>query len=365
MRTCGFYYDGVSSDRVAVELRLAPGLLEIRGQGVDIAAPLSSVIVVESMNEERNVLRFADGGMCVFGDALFWNRVAAAQGKRKGPSLVRRWEKSLKLAAAALLIMAVLLFTAVRYGVPWLSHKVAYMIPPEIEKRLGQETLSMLDKLVFKPSDLPEEDMERLRLVFQDVALEASLGDNSLILFRKGGRLGANALALPSGIVVMTDELVKLAGDDMELASVMAHEAGHVQGRHGLRYLLQNSLTVLVVSAAIGDVAAISSLAATAPTLLINAKYSRDFEREADDATVRYLTSRGISPQKFADMLGRLEGDFERKRKEAAETGKNAEEEKGSAQPKKKALRAESYLSSHPPVEERIRRLPVSRQDGS
>ena len=319
MHTHGFYYDGLSSDRVMVEMSLAPGLLSIRGPEVDIAIPLASVAIVETMGKGRNVLRFADGGQCVFEDASFLDLVAAAQGRRKGPSFIRRWEKSLKLAVTALLIVTTVVAATVRYGVPWLSHKVAFMVPPEIEKRLGEDVLETLDKFFFEPSGLPEEDMERLRLVFDDVAREAALGANARILFRKGGMLGANALAIPSGIVVMTDELVRLADDDQEIAAVMAHEAGHARGRHGMRHLLQNSMTVLLVSATIGDLASISSLAATAPTFLINAKYSRDFEREADDAAARYLSSRDIPLQKFADILGRLEAGYNTKSESRAD----------------------------------------------
>ena len=49
---------------------------------------------------------------------------------------------------------------------------------------------------------------------------------------RSGEALGANALALPSGIVIMTDDLVALAKSDDEIGAVMAHELGHVRGRH-------------------------------------------------------------------------------------------------------------------------------------
>ena len=48
--------------------------------------------------------------------------------------------------------------------------------------------------------------------------------------FRHGGYIDANAFALPSGIIVMTDELVELAKSDDELISVLAHEIGHVRG---------------------------------------------------------------------------------------------------------------------------------------
>ncbi|MCL2102873.1 MAG: M48 family metallopeptidase [Syntrophorhabdaceae bacterium] len=363
MRAYGFYYDGLSSDRVLVEAYMASGLLVINGPGVAITAPLAAINIEEAVGGGRSVIRFADGGMFAFDDTAFSDMVFAARGKRT-MSTVSRMEKSLYLSITALLIVAAIVTVAVRYGVPLLSHRVAFLVPPDIEKRLGEETLATLDKFVFKQSDLPEEDAERLRLVFHDVALEASFEDNARLLFRKGGSLGANAVAIPSGIVVMTDELVVLAGDDMEIASVMAHEIGHVRERHGLRHLLQNSFTALIVSAAIGDLASISSLAATAPTLLINAKYSRDFEREADAATALYLYNRDIPVQKFVDMLERLEADHKLKTKEKEN---NAEAEAENKE-KSEFSKIGSYLSSHPPVRERIKEVKklesTFRQDG-
>ena len=316
MRTDGFYYDGLSSHRVQVEVYLVSGGVMIHGPGVDIKAPLASVTLEEAVGGGRSVLRFADGGMCAFDDAPFADQVSVAQGKRVGLSRISRWERSLFLSIVALLIVAAVVAVAVRYGVPALSRRVAFIIPLDVEKRLGEEVLAALDKVVFKPSGLPEESIERLSVAFHDVAQGTSIGDNARILFRKGGRLGANAVAIPSGIVVMTDELVLLAQDDWEIAAVMAHEAGHIRGRHSMRHLLQNSMTALIVSAAIGDFTSVSSMAAAAPTLLINAKYSRDFEREADAESARYLLSRGVSWRKFADMLERLEADHERKIKE-------------------------------------------------
>jgi len=325
---------------------------------VYFTAPLASISVEEAVGGGRGVIRFENGGMFAFENASFSDRVIAIQGKRKTMSaVVGRWEKSLFLAVMALLIVVAVVAVAVRYGVPALSHRVAFLIPPDVEKRLGEESLAMIDKFVFKPSDLPEETAERLRLVFHDVAQGTSIGDNARILFRRGGMLGANAVAIPSGIVVMTDELVLLAHDDWEIAAVMAHEAGHIRERHGLRHLLQNSMTALLVSATIGDLASISSLAASAPTLLINAKYSRDFEREADTAAARYLLSRDISVRKFTDILERLGADHERRNREEPSRTERRGKEKSSWQ---------SYISSHPPIRERVRELESTfRRDGS
>ena len=77
--------------------------------------------------------------------------------------------------------------------------------------------------------------------------------------------------------------------------------------------------------AALGDIDSASSLAAAIPVLLVQAKHSRDFEREADAYARQWLRDHGLPESRFDSMLCRLE-------------------DAGSAAP---------YLSTHPPREER------------
>ena len=144
--------------------------------------------------------------------------------------------------------------------------------------------------------------------------------------------IGANALALPSGTIIVTDDLVTLARDDREIFGVLAHEAGHVDHRHGLRNILQNSIVGLVVAWFIGDV---SSIAAAAPTALLEASYSRELEREADMYAVEVLRTNGIPVRHFAEILRRLDVDS------------------GGSE----ISRAFDYLSSHPATSERLQQL--------
>jgi Zn-dependent protease with chaperone function len=148
-------------------------------------------------------------------------------------------------------------------------------------------------------------------------------------------------MALPSGIVVITDGLVDLAKNDEELTAVLAHELGHVRGRHLLRHILQNSVAGLLMATVTGDITSVTSLSAALPTALIDARFSRDFEREADDAAVAYLKKEGIPTRRYIDILVRLQAQLNAKNRgavEGEETFKN-------------------YLSTHPGTGERIRRI--------
>jgi predicted Zn-dependent protease len=98
-----------------------------------------------------------------------------------------------------------------------------------------------------------------------------------------------------------------------------------------MRHLLQGSATALIIAGVTGDIASTTSLAASAPALLLQTKYSRDFEREADAFAIALLQQTGIGPQHFASILARLEAKTRGQRRFGVPT----------------------FLSTHPPTEER------------
>jgi Zn-dependent protease with chaperone function len=128
----------------------------------------------------------------------------------------------------------------------------------------------------------------------------------------------------------MTDELVELSQSDDELAAVLAHEVGHVVHRHSLRMLLQNSATSILMVAIVGDISSASVLVASVPTVLVQARHSRQFEEEADDYAYAWLDRAGISRRTFGAILERLEEKYG-----------------GQDIP--------SWISSHPPTAQRVR----------
>ena len=116
-----------------------------------------------------------------------------------------------------------------------------------------------------------------------------------------------NAFALPGGYVYVTRGLVELANDEAELASVMAHEIGHVTARHSAeRYGSNVAATIANIGVAIlgGGQAAQASSTATALALQ---SYSRDQELEADTLGVRYLARNSYDPEAMASFLESLQ----------------------------------------------------------
>src|SRR5262249_21469623 len=155
------------------------------------------------------------------------------------------------------------------------------------------------------------------------------------IEFRRS-RIGPNALAFPGGVIVMTDELVALAPSDEAVLGVLAHELGHLEGRHLLRRLITSTVTGAVTTLLTGDA---GGIATARPAALADLSSSRDMEREADEYAIERLHEAGLPLAPLADLLEKMEA-------ERAERTKSAT--KGS-------VRLEGYLSTHPDTAERVR----------
>ena len=118
-----------------------------------------------------------------------------------------------------------------------------------------------------------------------------------------------NAFALPGGYVYVTRGLMALANSEAELASVLAHEIGHVAARHTAERFSQAMIAQLgtVVLGAVTESRQVADLAQLGAGLYL-AGYSREQEFEADQLGVRYLARTGYDPRAaegFLTSLGR------------------------------------------------------------
>ena len=324
------YFDGNSSASHAVRLQLQDdGTVRIRGDGIDLAYPLAAISVAPRIGNARRSLRLPDGALCETEDNNAVGRMFAQRQAGSFHSLLHHWESRTSYVVLALALTAITAWVAIQFGIPAVARQVALSLPADTEVAIGKNALAGLDQFVFKPSQLPQARRNALQALFAEISGDLEPGRSSRLEFRMGERLGPNALALPSGIVVITDELVKLARRDEELAAVLAHEIGHLKHRHALRHILQDSATSLLIVIVTGDV---SSILGAIPAGLVLTTYSRDFEREADDFALQYLDRRGIDSAAFTDILLRMD-----------------KERPGSRD-------VPSFLSTHPSTEERARR---------
>ena len=324
------YFDGKNATRHAVTLIVAGDRARIEGDGIARDEPLASLRVSEPMGSAPRLITFADGAMCEVSDHAGLNALLAQTGYQE--KAVVRWQQNGVWVIGALLFSIAFIWVGYRFGLPLLADAIAQQMPEKSIAKLGEHVLETLDESVFKPSDLAPARQQQLIDGFAKLVPAEGKKVSYTIRFRNSPRIGANAFALPSGDIVMTDELVALAKDDREIHAVLAHELGHLEKRHSLRQLLQGTIVGLVVSWYIGDV---SSILASAPAAILQARYSREFEHEADAYGAALLKHNRLSPGYLANMLERLE---------KAHGG--ADDAQGS-----------DYFSTHPGTQERVRVL--------
>ena len=300
------YFDGISSRARAVRVQLRGNQLQILGEGVDVQVPLGDVQWPERTRHGKRVAHFNSGGSVQTDNAAAWDAWSQASGQRD--SWVVRWQQSWRWVSGCVAALVLAAVALQQWGLPIAARALVSVVPQSVDKSLGETALATMDAHLMRPSQLPEAEQKRVRLALAN-ALKASPSGTVpdwQLLFRKS-RIGANALALPGGMLVMTDELVELVkGDEQVLTAVLAHEIGHVRHRHGMRMLLQTLAIGALSGVVVGD---FSTVLASVPMLLGQASYSRAAEREADMEAVRILKAAAISPAVMVTLFERLDED--------------------------------------------------------
>lgn len=116
-----------------------------------------------------------------------------------------------------------------------------------------------------------------------------------------------NAFALPGGKITLTRGLLVMASNEAEVAGVLAHEIGHVTGRHsaerqGAGMVAQLGAILLGVATGSSELVDLASYGAQAYLQ----SYSREQELEADRLGVRYMSRAGYDPDAMTSFLATL-----------------------------------------------------------
>ena len=96
----------------------------------------------------------------------------------------------------------------------------------------------------------------------------------------------------------------------MNFAGVLAHEVGHVAHRHGMEQLISTAGTGALIGFILGDMTGISVAAGLGATI-IDARFSRDAERQADAFAAHVAERMDFNPAGLADLINRVGADDE------------------------------------------------------
>jgi len=353
----GYLYKGDSSQRHTAELVYSStGNLSCFMEGhLAFASPISEVTISDRIGNTPRFIHFPNQAKFESADNQSIDDIVKTSSMQGfiTPSLVNRWahslESSYRVIAITLVTVILSSWAFVQYGLPHFSQELAMLLPAEVATKIGHGSLDLLDDSIMKDSELSEERQQALRQQFEQLKPKYTDADHIAleIVFRQSETIGANAFALPSGTILFTDDMVTLAESDQELQTIMLHEIGHVENRHSLQQLIQQSGLALFIILVTGDVSTTSSLILALPSLLLNAQFSQGMEIEADQYALERLKEHNLTGQHFAAIMKRLEASHSEKIKHQ-EAKPKSNQSSGNIS---------DYFSSHPATQERIKRF--------
>lgn len=260
-------------------------------------------------------------------DALRWLGTLKIEGAHR--------LSGMSLPAKAGLLLAVLSFVAVFMyfiGLDLAVEGAVSVIPSKIDRILGDAAAGAL----YEKASVPEDSLARQALERSATAVMAMTGNpaDSIRIWVVADTSVKNAFAFPGGTILVYTGMLRLLEDQEEWLALLAHEAGHVHLRHGMRGIVRGSIVGIGFSLLFGDLSGISAVVMDNAGTLLNLKYGRGDESAADTFARDRLSAAGYPPGGLARLFRKL---LELQKQPAWA----------------------AFLSTHPATEERIHRLQI------
>lgn len=232
---------------------------------------------------------------------------------------------------------------------PVTGKKQHVSITPAEEVRLGLESAPAMAKEMG--GDLPASDPRTM--VVQKMGnylVSHTLANKSPWKFQfhlLADSKTVNAFALPGGQIFITLGLFNQLQTEAQLAGVLGHEMGHVIERHTAEQMAKNqlgqALVLAVGAAASGDNQSSSPyMIAAMVNQMIQLKYSRGDESEADEWGLKLMSESGFTPVAMIEVMNIL-------KKAGGGSGQTLEIFQTHPNPDLRIQQIQDYLSKNPP----------------
>jgi len=226
----------------------------------------------------------------------------------------------LRRLTAASVVLALLatpggLLSAQPVGLPSMGAASGAELSPLLERKLGEAIMVQGRR---DPTYIDDPDVRQyLGSMGARLAAHAPGGATQVEVFGVRDR-AINAFAMPGGYIGINSGLIVAVDSESELASVLAHEIGHVAQRHIARgftqqgqnsTLMMTSMAAALLAALVsgsGDLATGVAAFGQAAAVSRQLSFSRDAEREADRAGFDMLRKAGYDPTGMVQLFNRL-----------------------------------------------------------
>ena len=231
-----------------------------------------------------------------------------------------RYSMHLAVAIVLALVSPVLIAPSLLYAqnLPNLGGTDGEELSPLMERRLGEQVMNNIRRDPDYMEDAPTLDyLNQLGGILLGTSPEAR-GDAGYDFFFFAVRdPSLNAFALPGGFIGSHSGLVLSAQSESELASVLAHEIGHVSQRHIARMIgnqrkdallpMAGLLIAALAARSSPDLAGAAMMGGTGLAAQRQLSFGRDAEREADRLGLQILRGAGFELSGMVNFFGRLQ----------------------------------------------------------
>ncbi|MBF0680975.1 MAG: M48 family metallopeptidase [Devosia sp.] len=220
--------------------------------------------------------------------------------------------RQFRLAILSTLALASVILAYV-FFVPLLASRVVHLIPPGWEEGIGATVADQVEASLGGDDGLPLCDPDPQSLANRAIARFAAeaLAETTspfTLDIRVVRSDIPNAFAIPGGRIYFHSALLNAARTPDEFAGVLAHEIGHIAYRHGMEQLVSTAGTGALIGFILGDLTGISVAAGLGATI-IDARFSREAEHEADRFAALVSQRLDYQPAGFAALIARVSQD--------------------------------------------------------
>ena len=194
------------------------------------------MLKVQSVQDNKSIF-LENGSLFVTKEEL--NAIDLKSLIPKTELILKNLDKFRLKSVIIILLTIIVLVIGYRFIFISFSSTLVYLFPHNWEKKIGESTYKTLSSTILEKSEIPEKRRTDIKEKSQKIFKHSELYNYPEIKFNKSTILGPNALALPGGPIIITDDLIKLLKEDELILSVIAHEIAHIKDRHSLQQIIE------------------------------------------------------------------------------------------------------------------------------
>ena len=264
---------------------------------------LYHLLKVKSVQDNKSIF-LENGSLFVTKEEL--NAIDLKSLIPKTELILKNLDKFRLKSVVIILLTIIVLVISYRFLFISFSSTLVYFFPYKWEQKIGEATYRTLSSTILEKSEIKEKRITEIKDKSQKIFKHSGLYKNPEIKFNKSNILGPNALALPGGPIIITDDLVELLKDDDLILSVIAHEIAHIKERHSLQQIVEIAGLSSIAWMIFGLDERILEEIVFIGINIWGLKKSRDLEKDADLMALKLLEKTGMSKKSFIQAIEKL-----------------------------------------------------------